>query len=76
MFQCAFAAAARNGVVTPLSSPALLADAVAALLSDHDRLAAFAWRSRAFALDHCFEREFDKRIAALKSLVVELGIRR
>ena len=53
----------------------MLADAVAALLGDHDRLAAFAWRSRAFALDHCFEREFDKRIGALKPLVVELGIR-
>lgn len=71
----AFAAAACNGVVTQLSSPASLADAVAALLGDHDRLAAFAWRSRAFALDHCFEREFDKRIGALKRLVVELGIR-
>ena len=68
----AFAEAAKNGVVTPMSSPRSLADAIAALLSDPGRLASCARNSRAFALERCFEREFDNRIEALKPLVPQL----
>jgi colanic acid/amylovoran biosynthesis glycosyltransferase len=60
-----FAAAAENGVVTPMRRPAMLADAIEALLAAPSRVAELARKSRRFAIEHSFEREFAKRTEAL-----------
>jgi len=56
-----FAERAGNGVVTRLHDSVELADAVEGLLRSPERLSEMARRSRRFALDHCFEREFARR---------------
>lgn len=62
------AASSDAGIVTPLRSPAMLAEKVAALLGDHDRLDSLSERARAFAVEHCFENEFARRTASLEQL--------
>jgi len=62
-----FARDADNGLVTPMRRPERLAEALVELLGAPDRIAMFARRSRAFALEHSFEREFAKRIDALQA---------
>ena len=61
-----FAAAAHNGLVTPMGKPAALASAIKVLLANREQLAVWARKSRAFALEHAFEAEFEKRISALR----------
>ncbi|MEZ4290401.1 MAG: hypothetical protein R3E53_07630 [Myxococcota bacterium] len=61
-----FAAAAGSGVVTPMKRPVALAEAIGDLLAAPDRLATLSRRARAFALEHCFEREFEKRVDAIR----------
>ncbi len=64
-----FCEAAENGVVTPMGRPSELADAIEKLLGDRTQLAAYARKSRQFAELHCFEREFEKRIDALRAYI-------
>lgn len=64
-----FASAAGNGVVTPIGKPQLLAASIASLLADLPRLENYARKGRAFALDHCFEKEFDRRIDAIREIL-------
>ncbi|MCA9501899.1 MAG: glycosyltransferase [Myxococcales bacterium] len=61
-----FATAAGSGVVTPMKRPVALAEAIGDLLAAPDRLATLSRRARAFALEHCFEREFEKRVDAIR----------
>lgn len=61
-----FAAAAQNGLVTELGEPTRLASAIKELLMNRAQLADWARKSRAFALEHTFEAEFEKRISALR----------
>ena len=57
---------AKNGVVTPMRQPRLLSSAIKRLLEDSAQLGEWARKSRAFALEHTFESEFEKRIQALR----------
>ena len=59
---------AESGIVTPLGNPAECAQAIAALLADKDQFERFSRRAREFALAHCFEKEFSKRIEAILPL--------
>jgi glycosyltransferase involved in cell wall biosynthesis len=53
------------GSWSPLHRPERVADDVARLIADRDGLRRFSDRARQFAADHCFEREFARRIDAL-----------
>lgn len=64
-----FAEAAANGVVTRMERPRELAEAIMALLADPAQLATFARRSRAFAIEHAFEHEFEKRIDSVRGIL-------
>jgi colanic acid/amylovoran biosynthesis glycosyltransferase len=66
-------AAAGLGEVAPMGDVVGLADHIASYAKDPDRLADESRRARAFALEHCFEREHDKRIADLNETMRRLG---
>jgi len=59
------------GLVAPIGDIERLADGVAALAANPDRLAALSIKARAFAEKHCFENEYRKRTDALKRAVDE-----
>ncbi len=67
-----FAEHAENGLVMPTGRPSALASALAGLLRSPASIETFARRSRAFALEHCFEREFAKRIDALEAALASI----
>lgn len=55
------------GLSSRLGHPAAVADSVQRLLSEHETLAAMSLRALEFARQHCYEREFAKRIDALNT---------
>jgi colanic acid/amylovoran biosynthesis glycosyltransferase len=50
------------GFCTPMGRPALVAESIAKLASDHELLASMSRAARRFALEHTFEKEFSLRI--------------
>jgi glycosyltransferase involved in cell wall biosynthesis len=57
------------GLVSPLGRPSYVADYVEKLLADANLVAAMSEKALLFAEQHCFEREFRKRIDALNVAV-------
>lgn len=55
------------GYVTPLGAPAKVAEGIRRLASAHALLAEMSSRALEFAQQHCYEREFAKRIDALNA---------
>ena len=49
---------------------------IANLLGHPERVRDFSIKSRCFALEHCFEREFSKRVNALTHICGELSLSR
>lgn len=62
---------AKTGAVTPMSNPAECARSIATLLADPERVKRYSRSARKFALEHCFEREFKKRIDALNTFMCD-----
>jgi glycosyltransferase involved in cell wall biosynthesis len=59
----------KTGLVSPLGNPIKVADDVERLLADSNLVASMSAKALAFAEQHCFEREFRKRIDALNVVV-------
>jgi glycosyltransferase involved in cell wall biosynthesis len=55
------------GLSSRLGQPAAVADDIQRLASDHEALAAMSVKALEFARQHCYEREFAKRIEALNT---------
>lgn len=62
---------AKTGIVTPINNPKRLALSIAQLIKRPEKVREHSIRSRAFALEHCFEREFSKRMKALTRIYKE-----
>jgi colanic acid/amylovoran biosynthesis glycosyltransferase len=57
------------GWVSRKQTPASVAQAIAAALSQPGELAAASRRARSFAVEHCFENEFAKRMDSINNLI-------
>ena len=57
------------GLATTLGTPDKVATGVQQLIADRDTLAAMSERALAFAEQHCYEGEFEKRVAALNAVL-------
>lgn len=60
------------GIVARLGSPESIAAGIAAMSRDPRQLAEMSGRARAFALQHAFEREFEKRTSHLNAVLSRL----
>jgi glycosyltransferase involved in cell wall biosynthesis len=61
----------RAGFWSPMRRPEKVADDIERLLSDPALLPAMSQRAREFALEHAYELEFNRRIAALNRVLAE-----
>jgi glycosyltransferase involved in cell wall biosynthesis len=61
------------GIVLRLGDRVACGRAIAEMVGDPEKLAACSVRARNFAAAHCFESEFDKRIARLRALIASGG---
>ena len=66
-----FANQARNGHVSRMGRPEELAQAIKSILAKPEEMATRARRSREFALEHYFEREFSRRIDSIQEFLLE-----
>lgn len=57
---------AQCGATSPIGSPKALAERIAEAFTSPERMASWARQARRYALNHCFEREFAKRAAAIR----------
>jgi glycosyltransferase involved in cell wall biosynthesis len=57
---------AHCGAVSPIGAHGLLARQIVEAFAVPERLASWARTARQYALDHCFEKEFAKRAAAIR----------
>lgn len=65
--------AAETGIVAPMKDSKFLAKEIVNLLDNPDQMKGHSIKSRRFALEHCFEREFSKRVNALARICGELS---
>lgn len=61
------------GFVSPSGQPALVARDVQKLAVNATTLASMSERARQFAMDHCFEREYERRIDAINAALASSG---
>ena len=60
------------GLSSPLGRPAAVADDIQRLASGHETLVAMSVKALEFARQHCYEREFAKRIEALNGALAAM----
>lgn len=65
MWQC-LSENSQSGYASPMGQPSAVADDISRLITDSDMLSKISKQARAFALDHTFEREFSRRVNAIK----------
>jgi glycosyltransferase involved in cell wall biosynthesis len=56
----------QSGHASPMGQPSAVVDDISLLITDPDMLSRISKQARAFALDHTFEREFSRRVNAIK----------
>lgn len=66
-------AASRAGMVSPMHSIEGVAASIQKLTNDHELLADLSRKARRFALEHSFEKEFSKRIEAMRDALDEVS---
>lgn len=57
------------GIATPLGNVGGVVEGIMTLAKDYGAIARLSRNARRFALEHCAEREFDKRIAGMKQVL-------
>lgn len=63
---------ANAGYYSPVGDVAGVADSIGRLITDDGLLEKLSRYARAFAAAHCFEQEFDKRVASLSAILAEV----
>lgn len=59
------------GLTVPMGSPKALAAQLCQLLRDDKKLDTLSWNARAFASEHTFEKEFQRRTQSLRELYLD-----